>query len=111
MLAAGFAPDTISSDVHALCIHGPAWDLLRTMTKFLALGLSLARIITATTEAPARALRRPDLGTLKPGSTGDASIIALAPIPTALEDVTGEIILHPSRLIARGRVLSGIWHD
>jgi len=36
MLAAGFAPDTISSDVHALCIHGPAWDLLRTLTKFLA---------------------------------------------------------------------------
>ena len=40
MLANGFAPDCISSDVHALCIDGPAFDLLTTMSKFLCLGLS-----------------------------------------------------------------------
>ena len=109
-LAAGFLPDTISSDVHALCIHGPAWDLLRTMTKFLALGLTLPQVIAATTNAPARALRRPDLGTLAPGATGDASVIALTDIATDLEDVTGQIIPHPQRLVPRGRVLSGHWH-
>ena len=111
MLAAGFLPDTISSDVHALCLHGPAWDLLRTMTKFLALGMPLAQIITAATQTPARALNRPDLGTLTPGSTGDASILAVAPIPTVLEDVTGETIPHATRLVPRGRVLAGVWHD
>jgi dihydroorotase len=36
MLANGFAPDTISSDVHALCIHGPAFDQVTTMSKFCA---------------------------------------------------------------------------
>ena len=35
MLAAGFLPDVISSDVHALSIDGPAFDLLVTMSKFL----------------------------------------------------------------------------
>lgn len=110
MLAQGFAPDTISSDVHALCLHGPAWDLLRTMTKFLALGLPLPQVIQATTQAPAQALRRPDLGTLTPGTMGDASLLALAPIPTTLEDVTGETFLHPSRLIPKGRVIAGHWH-
>jgi len=109
MLAAGFPPDTISSDVHALCLHGPAWDLLRCMTKFLALGMALPDIITATTSAPARALRRPDLGTLKPGSVGDASVIALSGIPTDLEDVLGQIVPHPERLIPKGRVLAGNW--
>ena len=111
MLAAGFAPDTISSDVHALCINGPAWDLLRTMTKFLALGMTLPQVVAATTVNAAAALCRPDLGTLKPGSPGDASVIALDPIPTILEDVLGETIAHPARLTARGRVMAGIWHD
>ena len=31
MLANGFPPDTISSDVHALCINGPAFDQVTTM--------------------------------------------------------------------------------
>ena len=111
MTRAGFWPDTISSDVHALCINGPAWDLLRTMTKFLALGSSLPQVIAATTENPARALRRPDLGTLKPGTVGDASVIALETLPTDLEDVTGEILPYPQRLLPKGRVMAGIWHD
>ena len=111
MTKAGFWPDTISSDVHALCINGPAWDLLRTMTKFLALGMALPHIIAATTQNAALALRRPDLGTLKPGATGDASVIAVEPIPTQLEDVTGQIVPHPSRLMPKGRVIAGQWHD
>src|ERR1700682_3547272 len=37
MLANGFMPDTISSDVHTLCINGPAFDLVTTMSKFLCL--------------------------------------------------------------------------
>src|SRR5436305_4019569 len=42
MLEAGFLPDAISSDVHALSINGPAYDQIVTMGKFLALGLDLA---------------------------------------------------------------------
>ena len=42
MLANGFLPDTISSDVHALCINGPAFDQVTTMSKFLCLGMPLA---------------------------------------------------------------------
>src|SRR5882762_3820133 len=34
MLANGFYPDTISSDVHVLCIDGPAFDQVTTMSKF-----------------------------------------------------------------------------
>ncbi|MEM9198617.1 MAG: amidohydrolase/deacetylase family metallohydrolase, partial [Pseudomonadota bacterium] len=58
MAAAGFWPDVISSDVHTLCIDGPAHDLPTTMTKFLALGMELPALIQAVTEAPAAAIRR-----------------------------------------------------
>ena len=54
MLANGFAPDCISSDVHALCIDGPAFDLLTTMSKFLCLGMPLGDVVRAATEAPAQ---------------------------------------------------------
>ena len=63
MLANGFPPDSISSDVHALCIDGPAFDLVTTMSKFLCLGMPLIEVIQAATERPAHALQRPDLGT------------------------------------------------
>jgi len=110
MAARDFWPDTISSDVHALCIDGPAHDLLRTMTKFLALGLPLARAITMTTQNPATALRRPDLGSLARGAAGDASVIALEDRAIDLEDVEGEIVHHDQRLMARGTVMGGVWH-
>ena len=62
MLANGFLPDTISSDVHALCINGPAFDQVTTMSKFLCLGMPLADVIAASTVNAAFALRRPELG-------------------------------------------------
>ncbi|MCF6232244.1 MAG: amidohydrolase/deacetylase family metallohydrolase [Rhodobacteraceae bacterium] len=111
MMAAGFKPDTISSDVHAMCINGPAWDLLRTMTKFLALGMPLSEIIACTTHRPAAAIRRPDLGSFAPGSVGDASVLMLEPGDIALEDVQGNIIHHQERLSAKGMVIGGVWQD
>ena len=59
MLAGGFMPDTISSDVHALCIDGPAFDLITTMSKFLCLGVPLAAVVKAATVNAAAALQRP----------------------------------------------------
>ena len=43
MLKQGFLPDVISSDIHVVSIDGPAYDLLTTMSKFLALGVPLHR--------------------------------------------------------------------
>lgn len=109
MMAAGFPPDVISSDVHALCIDGPAYDQVTTLSKFLPLGMSLTEIVRASTEAPAAALRRPELGTLKPGSVGDASVLSLRPGRFPLEDVRGEVVEVPERLFAEGCVIGGTW--
>ena len=49
LLAAGFRPDVISSDVHVLNIDGPAFDLLTTMSKFLVLGVDLNALVAAVT--------------------------------------------------------------
>jgi dihydroorotase len=109
MLAGGFAPDCISSDVHALCIDGPAFDLLTTMSKFLCLDLPLVEVVRAATEAPAKALRRPDLGSLRPGGVGEASVFTLESGEFDYVDSTGEHLTGQSRLGARGVVLNGRW--
>lgn len=109
MLANGFAPDCISSDVHALCIEGPAFDLLTTMSKFLCLDMPLVDVIRSATEAPAKALRRSDLGSFQPGGAGDASVLALESGEFDYVDSTGEHLTGRTRLSARGVVLNGRW--
>jgi dihydroorotase len=111
MLANGFAPDCISSDVHALCIDGPAFDLLTTMSKFLCLGMALVDVVRAGTEAPAKALRREDLGTLRPGVGGDASVLSLERGAFDYVDVVGERLTGDLRLASRGVVVNGqLWN-
>ena len=109
MLAAGFKPDVISSDVHILSINGPAFDLLQTLAKFHVLGMSLPEIVASATCNAARAIRRPDIGTLKPGALGEASIFEVMDAPTEYRDVLGEVIHSNIRFEARGLVLDGRW--
>jgi len=109
MLAAGFLPDVISSDVHVLSINGPAFDLLQTLAKFHALGMSLQQVVACATVNAARAIRRPELGSLKVGALGDASIFQVIDEPTPYTDVLGEVITGEKRFAARGLVLNGAW--
>ncbi len=111
MLAEGFLPDVISSDVHSLCIDGPAHDLPHVLTKFLALGLTVAEVVAKTTHAPARALSRADLGHLNPGAPGDVSVLRLVPGAVALPDVEGETATHDETLVPVGYARAGEWHD
>ena len=111
MANAGFWPDTISSDVHAMCIEGPAWDLLRTMTKFLYLGMPLEQVISLATNNAATAIGRPDLGTFAIGATGDASVLSLDATEIQLEDVLGNVEIYDQQLFARGLVIDGAWQQ
>jgi dihydroorotase len=110
MDAAGFRPDVISSDIHAFCINGPAHDNLNVMTKFLALGWSVADVIAAASIAPATVLSRPDLGHLGKTAQPEASVIRLTPGTVDLADVTGEIVRHDSLLTPVGTVAGGKWY-
>jgi dihydroorotase len=109
MLANGFLPDTISSDVHALCINGPAFDQLTTLSKFLCLGMPLADVIAASTVNAAMALKRPELGSLKPGSAGDATILSVREGSFDYVDVVGEHMTGDRRIVSEGVVLAGRW--
>lgn len=109
MLAHGFQPDTISSDVHKLCINGPAFDQVTTMSKFLCLGMSLNEVVAASTINAAIALKRMDYGTLKVGALGDATVLAVKDGAFDYVDVRGEHLLGARRIVSEGVVLRGRW--
>jgi dihydroorotase len=109
MLAGGFMPDTISSDVHQLCIDGPAFDQVTTMSKMLCLGMSLHDVIAASTVNAAVALKRMEYGTLKVGALGDATVLAVRDGAFDYVDTTGEHMTGAQRIVSEGVVLRGRW--
>lgn len=109
MLAGGFLPDTISSDVHALCIDGPAFDQVTTMSKMLCLGMSLTEVIAASTVNAAVALQRMEYGSLRVGSLGDATVLAVREGAFDYVDVLGEHMTGDRRITSEGVVLRGRW--
>jgi dihydroorotase len=77
-LAQGFRPDTISSDLYTANIHGPVYDLVTTLSKFLLLGLSLREVVERATVDAARVFNfGAEIGTLKPGAEADVSVLEL----------------------------------
>jgi dihydroorotase len=81
-----FLPDVISTDLHAYNLHGPLYDMAWTLTKFLYLGLPLEQVVACATVAPARAIGRPELGTLRVGSPADLAVFSIASEPVELWD-------------------------
>ncbi len=109
MLANGFYPDTISSDVHTLCIDGPAFDQVTTMSKFLCLGMPMAEVIKRSTVNAAMALKRAELGSLRPGSVGDATVLSVRDGSFDYVDVVGEQLEGRQRIVSEGVVIGGRW--
>ena len=109
MLANGFYPDTISSDIHKLCIDGPAFDQVTTLSKFLCMGMPLGDVVAASTVNAAMALRRPELGSLKVGSVGDATLISVREGRFDYVDVVGEHMTGNRKIFSEGVVIGGRW--
>ena len=109
MLANGFYPDTISSDVHVICIDGPAYDQVTTLSKFLCMGMPLNDVIAASTVNAAMTLQRPELGSFRPGCVGDATILAIRDGQFDYEDVVGEHMTGDKKIFSEGVVLKGRW--
>jgi dihydroorotase len=106
-LAKGFLPDVISSDVHALCIDGPAYDLPTTMSKLLNLGMPLDQVIAASTRAPAMAIGRPDLGTLREGAVADVTVLDNQTGEFPFVDVLGQVMTGTRRLVPVLTIIAG----
>jgi dihydroorotase len=109
-LADGFAPDSVSSDLHIANVDGPVFDLATTLSKFLLLGLSLQEVVRMSTSNPAQAIGRGgDLGAIEVGRVADLTLLRLVEGPVTLRDTLGESRAATQRLEPIGAVRAGLW--
>ena len=109
-LSEGLGPDAISTDLHRYSIERPVVDLPTTMSRYLALGLSLGEVVAAATASPASILGRPELGTLRPGGPADVTVLRTESTPVELADAQGERRTVPTRLVPVLTVAGGVVH-
>ncbi|MEO5953848.1 MAG: amidohydrolase/deacetylase family metallohydrolase, partial [Chloroflexia bacterium] len=70
-----FLPDTISTDLHLRSWMSGMKDINNVMSKFLIHGVPLEDVIRKTTVEAAKAIRRPELGTLTEGAEADVAVL------------------------------------
>lgn len=109
-VASGLVADTISSDLSGNNVDGPAFDLVTTMSKMLAVGMAWGDVVRATTENPARVLGLSERGApLEPGHPGALSVVSWSDDQVAVPDGRGRTrsirLLDPVGLVAGGH-----WH-
>ena len=108
-LEQGVLPTTMSSDLTTMSINGPVFSLVVSMSKFLAVGLTLDQLIEMTTINPARILgEEQHRGSLRVGMPADISIIELAEGSFLFSDgiegktFTGNRLLVPKLILKSG---------
>jgi dihydroorotase len=85
-IAAGFPPDSISTDLHLSSLNGAALNTLHTVSKCIAMGMPLQEAIFRSTVTPARAIGRAELGTLSEGAEADVAVLRWIAQPRSYAD-------------------------
>ena len=110
MMKAGFAPDSISTDLHIGSMNAGMKDMLNVMDKFLAMGMPLEDVIVRSTWNPAKEIDHQELGNLSVGSVADVAVLRVEKGKFGFVDMYGARLDGTQKLIAEltlrdGRIL------
>jgi dihydroorotase len=111
----GFHPDTISTDMSTPGRSTIVFSLVECMSKFLALGYSLERVIRMTTTNAARVLGMEDeIGALAVGREADITVLAVVGGRWEFVDAwnqifEGERAIVPVQTIRAGELIAPDW--
>lgn len=107
MIAAGFKPDSLSTDLHVGSMNSATKDILNVASKMMAIGLTLNEAVAGMTAAPARQIRRSDLGSLSPGSVADVAVLSLQKGRFGFTDMVMGKVAGDRKLVAELTVKDG----
>jgi dihydroorotase len=77
MVKQGFAPDSISTDLHVGSMNSATKDILNVASKMMAIGIPLRDVVADMTAHTAREIRHEELGNLSVGSVADIAVLSL----------------------------------
>ena len=110
-LEQGYFPNYISTDLAMLNLHHIVHDLPMTVSKFVALGLSLVEALAKCTYAPAAKMaKEKEIGCIQEGSAADIAIFDVITDDYVFEDyfeieIKGKERILPFMTIRKGEVL------
>ena len=107
MIQAGFLPDSISTDLHIGSMNAGMKDMLNVMSKFLAMGVPLPRVVALATWNPAREIKQEGLGHLTPGAAADIAVLRLEKGRFGFIDMYGARLSANTRLVAEMTLKDG----
>lgn len=84
----GFYPNTISTDMHAIS-RDKIKNMMEIMSEFLAMGMSLQKVIAAVTWNPAKEIKHEELGNLSAAAIADIAILSFSHNRTLFYDHAG----------------------
>lgn len=96
----GFKPDSISTDLHTGSMNSSTKDILNVASKMMAIGQTLQEVVAGMTAAPARQIKREDLGNLSPGSVADIAVISIQKGRFGYIDMVNTKVTGTQRLVA-----------
>jgi dihydroorotase len=87
----GLLPTVISTDLHIGNIWGPVWDLATTMSKMVALGMTMEDVVERVTVAPARWLGLEGWGRAQVGAPARFTAFHMRDGEEVLPDADGNV--------------------
>ena len=106
-VAQGFYPDSISTDLHTGSMNDEMMDMVTTMSKFLAMGMSLNEVIRLSTTSAANVIHHSELGHLSVGAVADVAVLNLLKGSFGYVDVSGGKLDGNERLICEMTLKDG----
>lgn len=107
LMKAGFAPDSISTDLHIGSMNAGMKDQLNVMSKFLAMGMPLDEVILKSTWNPAQEIKRTDLGHLTAGALADIAVLRVEKGKFGYVDMNGARLDGNQKLVCELTVKDG----
>ncbi|MDH4091393.1 MAG: amidohydrolase/deacetylase family metallohydrolase [Cyclobacteriaceae bacterium] len=71
----GLWPNSFGTDLHRFSMNAGMKDMLNVMSKYLNMGMTKEDVILHATWAPAKSIRREDLGQLSKGAVADVTVL------------------------------------
>ena len=107
----GFIADVISTDLHTGSMNGGMKDMANTMSKFLAMGLTLQDVVDRSTWQPALMINRHELGNLSVGSEADVAVFSVSKGNYGFIDIGADKITGKQKMIAELTIRAGriVW--
>jgi dihydroorotase len=107
MVKGGFAPDSISTDLHIGSATGVMLNLPNVMSKILALGVPLTEVIRESTTNPATEIGHPELGQIAVGSIADIAVLRIDHGHFGYADLAGGKVDGTERIVPEMTIRSG----